>query len=75
VMAVYAPYSTIRIRGNGTLSGAIASESIDLQNSTRIIYHERIADITTGSPLRLFKPEHYIECAAAASSAAPESGC
>src|SRR6185503_6471705 len=35
VMAIYAPYSLIRIKGNGTLSGAIASKAIDLQNSSR----------------------------------------
>jgi type II secretory pathway pseudopilin PulG len=75
VMAVYAPYSTIVIRGNGTLSGAIASKGIDLDNSTHINYHERIADITTGNPLRLFKPEHYIECTASPTGIAPDSGC
>ena len=75
VMAVYAPYSTIRIRGLAHLTGAIASKAIDLQNSARITYHERIADITTGSPLRLFKPEHYIECTATPTGVEPDSGC
>jgi len=75
VMAVYAPYSTIRIKGDTTLSGAIASKSIDLQNSTRIDYHERIADITTGSPLRLYRPEHYLECTSTPPGAQPDSGC
>jgi hypothetical protein len=75
VMAVYAPYSTIRIHNNGTLSGAIASKSVDIQNSAHIVYHERIADITTGSPLRLYKPEHFLECTASPPDAAPDSGC
>jgi len=75
VMAVYAPYSTIRIRGDTHLSGAIASKAIDLQNSARITYHERIADITTGSPLRLYRPEHYLECTSVATSTTPDSGC
>jgi hypothetical protein len=75
VMAVYAPYSTIRIRGDTHLSGAIASKSIDLQNSARITYHERIADITTGSPLRLYRPEHHLECTSTTTSTAPDSGC
>jgi hypothetical protein len=75
VMAVYAPYSTIRIKGLAHLSGAIASKSIDLQNSAHITYHERIADITTGNPLRLYRPEHYLECTAAPTGAAPDSGC
>ena len=75
VMAVYAPYSTIRIRNDSQLSGAIASKAIDLQNGAHITYHERIADITTGSPLRLYKPEHYVECAAVQTGATPDSGC
>jgi hypothetical protein len=75
VMAVYAPYSTIRIKGLTHLSGAIASKSIDLQNNARITYHERIADITTGSPLRLYRSEQYIECSSVPPSAEPESGC
>ena len=75
VMAVYAPYSTIRVQGAGHLVGAVAARSIDLRNSSQITYHERIADITTGNPLRLFKPEHYIECTAAPTGSTPESGC
>lgn len=75
VMAVYAPYSTIRIKGYSTLSGAIASKAIDLQNSARIDYHERIEDITTGSPLRLYRPEHYLECTSVPPGPQPDSGC
>jgi hypothetical protein len=75
VMAVYAPYSTIRIKGDSRLSGAIASKAIDLQNSAGIEYHERIADITTGSPLRLYRPEQYVECTTVPTSTQPDSGC
>jgi hypothetical protein len=75
VMAVYAPYSTIRVKGYAHLSGAIASKSIDLQNSAHITYHERIADITTGNPLRLYRPEHYLECTTVPTGTAPDSGC
>ena len=57
------------------LSGAIASKSIDLSNSARITYHDRIADITTGNPLRLYRPEHSLECTATPTGAAPDSGC
>ena len=75
VMAVYAPYSTIRIKGNTHLSGAIASKSIDLQNSAQITYHQRIEDITTGSPLRLYRPEQYLECTAVPTGPSPDSDC
>ena len=75
VMAVYAPFSTIRIRGYSHLTGAIASKSIDLQNSARITYHQRIEDITTGSPLRLYRPEQYLECTAVPTGPSPDSEC
>jgi hypothetical protein len=75
VMAVYAPFSTIRIRGSSHLSGAIASKSIDLQNSARLTYHQRIEDITTGSPLRLYRPEQYLECTAVPTGTLPDSDC
>ena len=76
VMAVYAPYSTIRVKGNAALAGALAAKSIDLQNTAQINYHERIGDITTGNPLRLYKPEHYVECTAVtAAGGEPDSGC
>jgi hypothetical protein len=75
VMAVYAPYSTIRIKGNSHLSGAIASKAIDLHNSAQITYHQRIEDITTGSPLRLYRPEQYLECTAVPSGTLPDSDC
>jgi hypothetical protein len=75
VMAIYAPYSTIRIKNDTSLSGAIASKSIDLQNSAHINYHERIADITTGSPLRLYRPEQYVDCTSTPPGTAPDSGC
>jgi hypothetical protein len=75
VMAVYAPFSVIRIRGYSRLSGAIASKAIDLQNSAQITYHQRIEDITTGSPLRLYRAEQYLECTALPSGTQPDSGC
>lgn len=75
VMAVYAPFSTIRIRGSSQLSGAIASKAIDLQNSASLTYHQRIEDITTGSPLRLYRPEQYLECTAVPTGTLPDSDC
>ena len=74
-MAVYAPFSTIGSRATRTCPGAIASKAIDLQNSARITYHQRIEDITTGSPLRLYRPEQYLECTAATTGPSPDSDC
>jgi hypothetical protein len=74
-MAVYAPSSTVRLQNSAKITGAVAAKSIELQNSAQIIWHEAVGDITSGSPIRLFKSEHYIECTAMPTNAAPSSGC
>ncbi len=75
VMAVYAPYSTVTMRNNTRLIGAIAARSLVLQNNATLTYSDRIADITTGSPLRLYRSAEYRECASDQQTAAIESGC
>ena len=74
-MAIYAPSSTVRLQNSAHITGAVAAKLVELQNSARITYNSSIAEITSGSPVRLFKSEHYIECTAAPTTAAPNSGC
>jgi len=75
VMALYAPSSTVRLQNSVHITGAVAAKQVEIQNSARITWHESIGEITSGSPVRLFKPEHYIECTAVPPTAAPNSGC
>jgi hypothetical protein len=75
VMAIYAPSSTVRLQNSAVITGSVAAKLVDLSNSARIIYHPSIAEITSGSPVRLFKSEHYIECTATPPGASPTSGC
>ena len=75
VMAIYAPYSTVTLRNNVSLTGAIAARSIVLENNASLIYSERIADITTGSMLRLYRSAGYRECAVDQQTTAIDSGC
>ena len=75
VMAIYAPYSTVTMRNNTRLIGAIAARSLVLQNDATLTYSDRIADITTGSPLRLYRSAEYRECASEQVTAAIDSGC
>jgi Tfp pilus assembly protein PilX len=75
VMAIYAPYSTVTMRNNTRLVGAIAARSLVLQNNATLTYNERIADITTGSPLRLYRLADYKECGGDQTTAAIDSGC
>jgi hypothetical protein len=75
VMAVYAPSSTVRLQNSAVITGAVAAKLVELSNSAQIIWHDSVGEITSGSPVRLFKSEHYIECIAAPTTAAPNSGC
>ena len=75
IMAIYAPYSTVTLRNNVRLTGAIAARQIVMQNNSSITYHDRIADITTGSPVRLYRGEEYVECSNDPPSSAVDSGC
>jgi hypothetical protein len=75
LMAVYAPYSTVTMRNNTSLTGAIAAKQLVLQNNASLIYHDRIGDITTGSQVRLYRDDEYIECSNAPTAAAVDSGC
>ena len=75
VMAIYAPSSTVRLQNSAQIRGAVAAKLVELSNSARIVWDDSISDITSGSPTRLFKAEHYLECTAAPTTAAPTSGC
>ena len=42
-----------------------------MQNNTQLTYHERIADITTGSSIRVYQAEDYVECTATPTGRCP----
>jgi hypothetical protein len=75
IMAIYAPYSTVTLRNNVRLTGAVAARSLVLQNNASLTYHERIADITSGSPVRLYRSATYRECGGDQETAAIDSAC
>jgi hypothetical protein len=75
IMALYAPYSTVTLRNNVSLTGAVAARSLVLQNNASITYSDRITDITSGSLIRLYRAEEYKECANDQTSSAVDSGC
>ena len=72
---VYAPNSTVTLRNNVRLTGAIAARQLVLQNNASLTYHERIADITSGSLLRLYRTAEYRECSNDQATSAIDSGC
>jgi hypothetical protein len=75
VMALYAPNSTVTLRNNVRLTGAIAARQLVLQNNASLTYHQRIADITSGSMIRLYRVAQYRECSNDQVTTAVDSGC
>jgi hypothetical protein len=75
IAAIYAPYSTVTLRNNVRLTGAVAARSLVLQNNAGLTWSERITDITSGSALRLYRSAGYRECASNQETAAIDSGC
>ena len=69
IMAVYAPNSTVTMQNNLSLIGALAGKHVHMQNNTQLTYHERIADIATGSSIRVYNAEDYVECTVAPTGA------
>ena len=75
IMAVYAPNSNVSMQNNLSLVGALAGKHVHLQNNTRLTYHERIGDIATGSSIRVYNAEDYVECTVTPTGAAHDDGC
>jgi type II secretory pathway pseudopilin PulG len=75
ILAVYAPNSTVSLENNQSIVGALAGKLVQMQNNTRLTYHERIGDIATGSSIRVYRSQDYIECTTVPTGAAPDAGC
>jgi hypothetical protein len=75
IMAIYAPNSTVTLRNNVRMTGAIAARQLVLQNNATLTYHDRIADITSGSLLRLYRTAEYRECSNNQETSEIDSGC
>jgi hypothetical protein len=75
IMAIYAPNSTVTMRNNTRLIGAVAARQLVLQNNASLVYSERIADITSGSMVRLYRDAEYRECSNDQTTTAVDSGC
>ncbi len=75
IMAVYAPTSTISMSNHLDLIGAVAAKTVLMQNNTSLTYHERIGDVSTGSSMRVYNDEDYVECTMEPTGATHDSGC
>jgi Tfp pilus assembly protein PilX len=75
LMAIYAPYSTVYLHNNVHITGAIAANSIPIENNSSITYDSRIGDITGGSIPVYRSTRRWIECTATPTGAQVNSGC
>jgi hypothetical protein len=75
IMAVYAPNSTVTLSNNVRLTGAVAARQLILQNNASLTYHDRIADITSGSLVRIYRTAEYRECSNSQETSEVDSGC
>jgi hypothetical protein len=75
IMSIYAPNSTVTLRNHAGLVGAVAARSLVLQNNATLTYSDRIADITSGSMVRLYRTAEYRECSGVQVTSAIDSGC
>jgi hypothetical protein len=75
IMAVYAPNSTVTMQNNLSLVGALAGKQVHLHNNTQLTYHERIGDIASGSSLRVYQDQDYVECVVDTAGSLPDDGC
>ena len=75
IMVVYAPDSTVSMTNHLDIVGAVAAKSFQMQNNTSLTYHERVGDITTGSTIRVYNAEDYVECTTEQTDPTYDSGC
>jgi hypothetical protein len=74
-MTIYAPQSTINFQNSVRVRGALAAKSILLSNSVVITYDGRVTGITSTNAAIIYHDSDWVECTAAPSTLAPESGC
>jgi hypothetical protein len=75
IMVVYAPNSTVAMTNHLEIVGALAGKTVQMQNNTTLTYHQRVEDVSTGSTMRVYNNEDYVECTVEPTGTAYDSGC
>jgi hypothetical protein len=74
-LVIYAPRSSVTVSNQTNIVGAIAGKQASIDNNSSITWHDKVAQLRTGSLLSIFKRQRWIECATQPSGSAPDSGC
>jgi type II secretory pathway pseudopilin PulG len=75
LMAIYAPYSTVYLHNSVHITGAVAAQSIPIQNDSSITYDAAIGGIFKGVIPVYKSTRNLIECTATPTGTAVNSGC
>jgi Tfp pilus assembly protein PilX len=75
ILAVYAPYSSVHLHNGVHFTGALAAQSIPIDNGATITYDSRIGGIVGGGIPVYRATRSWRECTAKPSGAAVNSGC
>ena len=74
-LTLYAPQSTVTLQNGTTIVGAIAAKGVLMQNSSHIIWDDRVNNITLDSVQPLYRRQAYVECTPTPTGPEPDSGC
>ena len=74
-IVINAPYSSINVRNNVHLTGAIQAKAINLSNHASVTWHDDAGTLSSGSVFRVYRRQDWIDCLPTPTAAAPDSGC
>jgi hypothetical protein len=74
-LVIYAPRSTVSFQNNQNIVGAVAAQTVQMQNSARVRYHQSVGDVTVDGLRPLYRRQSWVECTAQGTGAVPDVGC
>jgi Tfp pilus assembly protein PilX len=74
-LTLYAPQSTVMLQNGTFIIGAVAAKQVSLQNSSHILWDNRVNNITIDSVQPLYRRQSYVECTPTPTGSEPDSGC
>jgi len=74
-LVIYAPRSNVTVTNQTRVIGAIAGKQASIDNNSSVTWHDRVAQLRTGSLLSIFKRQRWVECTPKPSNSVPDSGC
>lgn len=71
---LYAPYSSVILRGNTNMVGAISADQVSFDGNAKLTSGTGVGDIVADL-VELYKRTKFVECTPTATGSAPDSGC